>query len=136
NARVYTVDRARPWAEAIAIAGDRIIYVGDVDGADSLQGADTVVLDLDGKTVLPGFVSAHDHLVSSSWLLQGVHLFDVTTIEEALQRVAEYAEIHPHEKVIRGIGWTMSTFGRYPTAGELDTAVPDRPAILLDYTVH
>lgn len=136
NARVYTVDPARPWAEAIAIAADRIIYVGDVDGANSLQGADTVVLDLEGKTVLPGFVSAHDHLVSSSWLLQGVHLFDVTTTEEALHRIRQYAESNPHEKVIRGIGWTMSTFGRYPTAAELDRAVPDRPAILLDYTVH
>lgn len=136
NALVYTVDPARPWAEALAIAGDRIIYVGDVDGANSLKGENTVVLDLDGKTVLPGFVSAHDHLVSSSWLLQGVHLFDVTTIDEALRRVGKYAESNPHEKVIRGIGWTMSTFGRYPTAVELDAAVPDRPAILLDYTGH
>lgn len=136
NAHVYTVDPARPRAQAIAVAGDRIVYVGDAEGASSWQGEHTVVLDLDGRTVLPGFVSAHDHLVSSSWLLQGVHLFDVTTIDEALNRIRVYAQANPREKVVRGIGWTMSAFGRYPTAAELDTAVPDRPAILLDYTGH
>jgi predicted amidohydrolase YtcJ len=136
SANVYTVDPVLPWAQAIAVAGDRIIYVGDDDGARSLAGEDTVVLDLQGKTVMPGFVSAHDHLVSANWLLQGVHLFTAGTIGEALERIRAYAAAHPEERVIRGIGWTMSTFGRYPTAAELDTVVSDRPAILIDYTGH
>ncbi len=136
NVKAYTINPAQPWANALAMKDGRIVYVGSMAGVEALRGGATEVLDLQGRVVMPGFVSAHDHLVSSLWLLSGVQLFDVTSIEQALQRVKEYADAHPDKKIIRGIGWTMSTLGRYPTAKELDRAVPDRPAFLIDYTGH
>ena len=136
NARVYTLDKAQPWAEAVVIDDGKIVYVGKAKRAKKLQGPATQLLDLKGKTVMPGFISAHDHLVSSDYLAYGVHIYEARTIEEALALIKAYAKAHPEERVIRGIGWTMSNFGRYPTAAELDLAVPDRPAIILDYTIH
>ena len=65
NANVLTMDDATPTAEAVAVMGNQITYVGDGAGAQALVGADTEVFDLDGKTLLPGFVSGHDHIIAS-----------------------------------------------------------------------
>lgn len=95
------------------------------------------MIDLDGRTMMPGFVSAHDHLISSNWTNAGVNLFSAETIEECLKLIKEYAEANPDHKVIKGIGWNVLNFGGvHPTAKQLDTAVPDRPAIILDFTIH
>ncbi|MFU8817659.1 MAG: amidohydrolase family protein, partial [Pseudomonadales bacterium] len=77
NARIYTADAQRPWAEALAIAGDRIVAVGS--GAEVLahREADTRVIDLQGAFVTPGFNDAHVHMDSTGSLLTGVNLLDV-----------------------------------------------------------
>jgi hypothetical protein len=62
NARIYTVDEARPWAEAVAIRGDKIIWVGDEDEAISYRGEDTKVMDAGGRFLLPGFIDSHNHI--------------------------------------------------------------------------
>ncbi len=137
NAKVYTMDDAQPQAEAVAVKGNKIIYVGSAADAEAHKGDDTKVIDLSGKPVFPGFISAHDHLIASSWSSQGVQLFGAKTTEEALKLIKDYAEAHPDHKVIKGIGWNLDMFGgKYPTAKDLDTAVPDRPAFILDYTIH
>ena len=61
NGLVYTVDSNRTRAEAIAILGDAIVYVGSNAGVKPYIGPETVVIDLEGKMVLPGFVDAHAH---------------------------------------------------------------------------
>lgn len=136
NAKVYTVNEQQPWAEAVVVDGNKIVYVGDNTGAKKYMGNGAKSYDLTGKTLMPGFVSAHDHLISSKWALGGVQLFDLNTMEEVLARVKQYAEDNPDLKVIRGIGWSAGKFGRDPLAADLDKAVPDRPALLLDFTVH
>ena len=134
--KVYTVDEKQPWAEAVAVEGNQIVYVGDAAGAEALVGKGTKRIDLEGKTVLPGFISTHDHLIASAWMTYGVQLFDLETKEDVLARIKEYAEAHPDEKVVKGVGWSAGKFGGNPTAEELDQAVSDRPAIILDFTVH
>ena len=65
NAQVYTVDESRPWAEAVVVRDDTIIYVGDAAGTAQFIGPRTEVRDLGGKLMLPGFVEAHMHFMSS-----------------------------------------------------------------------
>ena len=60
---VVTMDEERPRAEALAIAGDRIVYVGDEAGVEAYRGPETRVVDLDGATALPGLTDAHAHLM-------------------------------------------------------------------------
>jgi len=136
NGKIYTVSDTQPWAEAVAVSGNTIVYVGGADGVEEFIGDATRRIDLEGKTVMPGFISAHDHLIASAWTTSGVQLFDLQTKEEVLQRISEYAKNHPEEKVIKGVGWSAGKFGGNPTAVELDQAVSDRPAIILDFTIH
>ncbi len=67
NASVLTMDDSSPTAEAVAVTGNQITYVGDAAGVEALIGDSTEVFDLGGDTLLPGFVSGHDHLVAAGW---------------------------------------------------------------------
>jgi predicted amidohydrolase YtcJ len=136
NGKVYTVNDKQPWAEAVAIKGNKIVYVGDSAGADKLKGDKTEVVDLAGKMVLPGFVSGHEHLIAGAWMGYGVKLFEARSKDEYLKLIKEYTDKHPNEKFILGGGWQAGVYGSTPTAKELDTVTGDRPAIILDFTVH
>ena len=134
--KVYTVNKPQEWAEAVAVKGNKIVFVGSAADATKHTGDETKVIDCTDKTVMPGFVSAHDHLIASSWTALGVNLYDAKDKAETLELIKEYADAHPDEKVIRGVGWVADKLGGPPTATDLDTAVADRPAILLDFTIH
>jgi len=115
--KVYTVSEAKPWAEAIAVKGSGIVYIGDDAGAKVFIGDDTEVLDLAGKMVTPGFISAHDHLVASEWMNLGAQLYEGKSLDNYLKTIKDYAEAHADEEVIRGIGWSIeNTGGHHPTA--------------------
>jgi len=136
NGKVYTVNEAQPWAEAVGIKGNKIVFVGSDKDAETFKGNETEVIDLEGKMVLPGFISTHDHLIVSGWLNLGVQLYAGKSLDDYLKAIKQYADAHPDEKVIRGIGWNGENIPGGPTAAMLDKAVPDRPAILVDYTGH
>ncbi|SLN19842.1 N-substituted formamide deformylase precursor [Falsiruegeria litorea R37] len=136
NASVLTMNDAQPTAEAVAVTGNKITFVGSAADVQAVIGDNTEVFDLDGDTLLPGFVSGHDHLIASGWNSRGVSLFGIETIEEAVAAVREYSEANPDEQVILGYGFNRNNFGRWPTKEELDEAVSDRPAFILDYTIH
>lgn len=136
NAKVYTVNPQQPWAEAIAVKDNKIVYVGDTKGVEAYIGKNTNKKDLEGKMLLPGFVSGHDHLIAANWMGLGVQLYDAKSKEEYHQMIKDYAEANPDEEFILGIGWNPEIYGGYPTAKELDELVPDRPAFLLEFTVH
>jgi predicted amidohydrolase YtcJ len=77
NGRVYTLDSSRPWAEAVAIAGDRIAAVGTAADITALSGPRTKIVDLKGAFVTPGFNDAHVHIDSTGSLLVGVNLLEI-----------------------------------------------------------
>jgi predicted amidohydrolase YtcJ len=131
KASVYTQDEMRPWAEAVAIAGGRIVYVGASPEASKFKGKGTKVIDLSGKMVLPGFHDSHVHLVTGGIELGQCNLNGLATREEILAKIRDYALAHPEKPWIAGGGWDLPIFpGANPTKEELDGVVRDRPAYL------
>ncbi|WP_082909419.1 amidohydrolase [Mycolicibacterium iranicum] len=135
NGLVYTVDRSAPWAEAVAVTGKTITWVGDSAGALTFAGPGTQVIDLNGKLLMPGFVEGHTHPFLGSFLTSGVDL-QVPTLTEALDAIAAYAKAHP-TGAVRGFGWRVNMFGpQGPTRAELDRVLPDRPGFFFAIDGH
>lgn len=135
NGRVYTVATAQPWAEAVAVTGEVISYVGDSAGAKAMAGPDTTVVDLAGGFVMPGFVEGHIHPFLGAFLTTGVDL-QVPTGQDALDAIAAYAKTHP-DGPIRGFGWRVDMFGpEGPTRADLDRVLPDRPGFFFAIDGH
>lgn len=137
NGSVYTVDKNRTWAQAVAIAGDQIVFVGSNEGVEAYIGPETVVTDLEGKMVLPGFVDAHAHPSLAMDLVGNISLYSLDSLEEYKKGIAEYVDSHPHVKVYRGSGWTDALFPNLgPTKETLDAIIPDRPIAIVSYDGH
>jgi predicted amidohydrolase YtcJ len=138
NARVYTVNAKHPWAEAVAIRGDRIVAVGTTQEILALRGASTKVIDGNGHVVLPGFTDCHIHFMHGSLGLTAVDLNGADTVPEIQKRVKEYAAAHPDAPWIEGMGWQYPTFGptALPNKKLLDEIMPDRPVLLTAYDGH
>jgi len=138
NGRVYTLNPRQPWAEAVAISGDKILAVGSVKDMASYRDASTRVIDLDGRLVLPGFTDCHIHFMDGSLGLTQVILNGAGTVAEIQKRVKEYAAAHPNETWITGMGWTYPTFGpsALPDKKFLDEVVSDRPVYLVAFDGH
>ena len=133
--RVYTLNETAPWAQAIAVTGNTITYVGDDDGAMALAGPDTRVVDLAGRLLMPGFVEAHIHPFLGAFLTTGVDL-QVPTGDDALAAIADHAQQHPTGPV-RGFGWRVDMFGpQGPTRADLDRVLPDRPGFFFAIDGH
>ncbi|VEG56346.1 putative TIM-barrel fold metal-dependent hydrolase [Mycolicibacterium aurum] len=135
NGRVYTVTESAPWADAVAVTGNTITYVGDEAGAMALAGSGTQVVDLNGRLLMPGFVEAHIHPFMGAFLTSGVDL-QVPTRADALAAIAKYAQENP-DGVVRGFGWRVDMFGPDgPTAADLDQVLPDRPGFFFAIDGH
>ncbi|MEZ0360042.1 amidohydrolase [Mycobacterium sp. SA01] len=133
--RIHTVSPTQPWAQAVAVTGNTISYVGDDAGAAALEGPDTRVVDLKGNLMLPGFVEGHIHPFLGSFLTSGVDL-QVPTGADALAAIAAYAAQHP-DGPVRGFGWRVDMFGPDgPTRQELDRVLPDRPGFFFAIDGH
>src|SRR5262245_17958964 len=91
NGRIWTGDPAKPWAEAVAIAGNRIDVVGSNADIASRIGKSTQVIDLGGKLASPGFNDAHTHFLDGSLQLSQVDLFNAGSLEEMQKRIAAWA---------------------------------------------
>ena len=89
-------------------------------------------IDMQGKTVLPGLIDAHGHVFGLGEQLTQLDLAGSATLADALKAAAEYARANPSQAWLRGRGWNQEIWklGRFPTAAELDGAVPDRPVWL------
>jgi predicted amidohydrolase YtcJ len=72
NGFIYTVDKKRSTAEAVAVEGNKIVYVGDIKGVEPFVGNNTKLIDLDGKMLFPGFVEAHAHPFMATCWLSGI----------------------------------------------------------------
>ena len=138
HGKVYTVNPAQPWAQAVAVKEGKIIAVGTDADILKLAGKTTNVIDARGQLVLPGFGDAHVHFMEGSMTLMGVKLDDAKTIPAIQKRVKEYAASHPGNGWIQGMGWSYDAFGEaaLPDKKYLDEVVNDRPVFLTCFDGH
>lgn len=136
NGQIYTVDSARPWAEAVAIRDGRFVFVGGNADATRYIGPGTDVIDLEQRFALPGMVDLHVHLFTSCiTAFIDLTLPTVDSVAQVQRAVRQFAESHPDKRWIRGGYWDHTIFsGRRPHRDQLDEAVADRPVVLVDQT--
>lgn len=132
---VYTVDAARSWAKAVAIAGDRIVGVGT---EQDIRARFSAAADLiTGACVVPGFQDAHIHAAFAGRIRRHVNLDDLDDVDSYLARIRDHANAHPDEPWIVGGGWYPPVFGEPgPHRTQLDAIVPDRPVYLMNTDTH
>ena len=138
NANVITLSSKQPKAEAIAVQNGRIVAVGSDEEIRKYVGKNTKVVDVKGKSVVPGFVDCHVHMTGFGRSLQTIDLRCVGSIRELKEKLMEYAEKNPNKKWILGGRWDQERFAekRYPTCWDLDDAVNDKPVFLTRVCGH
>ena len=117
NGKIYTFNREKPRAEAVAVLDEKIVYVGEDKEASKLVGPNTQVINLNGKTVIPGLTDCHVHMASFGRSLSTLNLRDLTSITQLKRLVKEKAESLPPNAWIFGRGWDQEKFveKRLPT---------------------
>lgn len=140
NGRVLTMDPRRPEAEALAVAGDRIVALGTSDEIRPLGGVGAEVVDLRGRALLPGFVDSHCHLSGYGLGQLGLDCKarGVGSIADLQRELAAFRETVPPGGWIRARGYDQSrlTEGRHPTRWDLDEVAPDHPVHLVRTCGH
>jgi predicted amidohydrolase YtcJ len=132
NGNIYTMNERQPRAEAIAVKGDRIVFVGSNADAKKYQTAETKTVDLAGKTVVPGLTDSHCHIFGIGEREMNLNLEGANTLEDFLARVKERVAKTERGKWITGRGW-IETFWKppqFPTRADLDKIAPDNPVFL------
>jgi predicted amidohydrolase YtcJ len=138
HARVYTMDANHPWAEAVAIRGEKILAVGTDPQIERFRAASTKVIDAKGRMALPAFTDCHAHFLDGSLTLQQLILEGATSVSEVQSRLKAYALAHPEDRWLLGRGWTYPLFlpSALPDKKYLDAVVSDRPVYLESYDGH
>ena len=138
NAKIWTVDKARPQAEAMAIIGDRIVAVGSAAEVDGWHGPQTKIIDAQGKLLLPGFNDAHVHFVDGGDHLQAVQLKDAASPEEFAHRIEDRAKAAPKGEWVTGGDWDEQKWSppNLPTKELIDPVTPDTPVWVNRYDGH
>ena len=127
NARVWTGDTTRPWAEALAVRDDRIAAVGSSAAVRKLAGSARVV-DAGGKLVVPGFIDSHVHFVDGGFRLSSVQLRDAKTPAEFIARIKAFAATAPKGAWITGGDWDHELWGgELPRRDWIDSITPNNP---------
>jgi hypothetical protein len=143
NGTLLTMDAGNRVVEAIAVRGDRIEAVGSTDEIMALVEDHTVVTDLRGRTMLPGFVDAHGHFPYSGMRVLGADLNSppvgkLTTMDEVLAALAEQAAITPAGDWVFGFNYddTLLAEQRHPTRAELDAVSTEHPVVASHVSGH
>ena len=111
NGEIYTVDGDRTWAQSIAIQNGRITYVGNDDAISEHIGAQTKVIDLKGKMMIPGMQDIHIHPIYGGIEYSSCNLNNLAGIDDYRRVISEYAAANPNVEWILGGGWSMAAFG-------------------------
>ncbi len=137
NGAIYTSNKQAPWASAVAVSGDKIVFVGNDLDAAAFIGENTRKIDLGGKLVVPGLVDSHTHpgMVGVSYDMLGMEL--VQDRETLMQNIADLVAANPDREVLLGGYWDNGTFGKTgPHKADLDKIESERPLVLFDYWGH
>lgn len=127
----YGAEGWRPDAEAVAVRGAEILFVGSNDEALALSGPNTRVIDLAGATVIPGLVDSHTHVFELGERIARVDLVGVADEEAAVAMIADRAQVMPAGEWIIGFGWDEGAWANnYPDKALLSAAVPDHPVLM------
>jgi predicted amidohydrolase YtcJ len=140
NARVLTMDAARPVAALVAVTGDTISFVSDRTELDSVVSAGTRIIDCGGRAVLPGFNDAHLHLFSLIRKLLGIDLspVSVSSIADIKEKIREKVLKTPPGTWISGTDFNEFYLAekRCPTRWDIDEVAPDHPVVLSHRSLH
>ena len=149
NGKIITVDDANPKATAVAIKDGKIVYVGDVRGAKPLMAASTQQIDLQGKTMVPGFVDAHGHVVSAGIQAASANVLPmpdgpVNNFTQLTDALLDWSKTSTGTEFIDKTGWLVG-FGFddsqleeqvFPTALTLAQVSPDKPVMIIHQSGH
>jgi len=132
SAKIWTGDRARPEATAMAVRGGRVVAVGGDEEVRAWRGAKTVVLDAKGRRVVPGFIDCHTHMSMGGVNLLAVDLRHTKDPADFTRKLAEFAKTRPAGAWLTDGAWDHQVWANpvLPTRAMLDPATGDRPACL------
>ncbi|HXD95651.1 MAG TPA: amidohydrolase family protein [Candidatus Acidoferrum sp.] len=138
NATVLTLDDSLPVAQALAVKDGRIVEVGGTDEILWLREDEYELIDLDGRTVVPGFVDPHNHFSIAALEVFWPDCRTADSVEELQRLLARAAAETPAGEWVRGVGYDHTRLAgrRHPTRADLDAAVADRPVLLMHYSHH
>ncbi|MCR4947318.1 MAG: amidohydrolase [Lachnospiraceae bacterium] len=132
---VITMDEHKLFAEAVAVKGEKILYVGSAEVAKKLCDGHTKIYDYGNSSVYPGFLEAHCHPGGAGYLRTGLaHLNSEASLEECVKVMKEYMEAHPEKSYLSGMGFTAPD--AEPDAAMLDAICPDKIMVCTDSGGH
>src|SRR5215469_2739926 len=135
NGKIWTGDEARPQAQALAVAGDKILAVGSDQEIKALAAPDTAMVNLQGRLLVPGFQDTHLHFPGRS--VNEVDLHGTETLKDFQQRLVDFANAHPTLSWITGHGWGYSAFPHETVDKKyIDEVISDRPVYVLERDGH
>ena len=128
NARVWTGDARRPWADAVLVRGEHIEAVGSSAEVKKRAGASVKTLDARGMMVAPGFIDAHVHFLDGGFALASVQLRDAPTKDEFIRRIKAFALTVPAGTWILNGDWDHTNWGgELPERAWIDSVTPNNP---------
>ena len=139
NGNILTMNPKQPTASAMAVKEGKIIAVGDLSAVKKAAGKSYEYIDLDNKTVVPGFIETHDHIVlwGSALTLLDISPFVTPSLEEALKKMKEMGKADKDGWIYAfGADQTLYTEKRGPTLKEMDELFPDHPAFIFHLSGH
>ena len=138
---VFSGMNEHPFKGGVAIQGNRLIAVGSDSDIDHFVGTSTTIYQFEDKMIMPGFIDAHDHffmgaLAASEYM--NTEIAESTSEAECIDMMRQYAEKHPDQSRICGIGWFPANWNDapLPTKESLDRAFPDKPVYLVCADAH
>jgi len=138
NARVFTADLDQPNAEAVAVRGNRIVFVGSNADALAWQAPATKIIDARGCTLMPGFIDSHFHMMYGALNMNGMQFEQFDNYEIVSQKIKAYAAEHPNDAWLHGtgLGYNAGPEKTPLTRQHLDALVLDRPIYINSFDGH
>lgn len=141
---IYTMDVRQPVVEAVAVRGTKILFAGRLSGAEAYRAKQTQSMDLEGKTLTPGLIEGHGHILGLGYNEMNLDLLHTTSFEEIVEKVREAAAKARPGQWIVGRGWHQDKWDKmpqplyngFPSHHALSSASPDNPVYLRHASGH